>query len=268
MRPSCSYLVCATPRSGSTLFCEDLSNTGLAGQPKEYFEALKKSGLPRRPSEYFESLDNVEIQALLNAYSGGDEDIPLQAGSYANYLEQVIKEGTSPNGVFGAKMMWGYFDDFLSHVREIPGWQTIVTPKLLEDIFPNLHYIWITRKDKVRQAVSLWRAIQTSVWRQEDSFAAYRPYHELIFNREAIEHLLQQITSHEEAWRAYFETNAIQPLTIVYEDFVLSQEETIRVVLNYLDVSIPETFALPNRRMRRQADELSEEWVQRYLQYL
>ena len=267
MRPSCSYLVCATPRSGSTLFCEDLSNTGLAGQPKEYFEALKKSGLPRRPSEYFESLDNAEIQGLLNAYAGGDEDIPLQVGSYADYLTQVIEEGTTPNGIFGAKMMWGYFDDFLSHVREIPTWQPVATPQLLADIFPNLHYIWITRQDKVRQAVSLWRAIQTSVWRQEDSFSARKPkpHHELVFNRDAIEHLVGQITAHEAAWGHYFAENAIQPLTIVYEDFVSAQEETIRVVLNFLGVSVPDTFALPQRRMRRQADDLSEEWVQRYM---
>jgi len=247
-----------------------LLNTGLAGQPKEYFEALKKSGLPRRPSEYFESLDNAEIQGLLNAYAGGDENIPVRVGSYADYLSQVIEEGTSPNRVFGAKMMWGYFDDFLSHVREMPevsSCQTIATPQLLSIIFPNLHYIWITRYDKVRQAVSLWRAIQTSVWRQEDSFSLHRSHHELIFNRDAIEHLVQQITVHEEAWRDYFETNAIQPLTIVYEDFVPAQEETIRAVLNYLGISVPETFFFTHHRMRRQADDLSEEWVQQYMQY-
>jgi LPS sulfotransferase NodH len=37
MRPHTSYLVCATPRSGSFLLCEALKNTALAGQPEEYF---------------------------------------------------------------------------------------------------------------------------------------------------------------------------------------------------------------------------------------
>ena len=32
-----SYMICATPRSGSTLLCEALRNTGLAGYPDEYF---------------------------------------------------------------------------------------------------------------------------------------------------------------------------------------------------------------------------------------
>ena len=54
MTPMLSYLVCATPRSGSTLLCHALDQTGVAGRPAEYFEALSRSGLPRRPHEYFD----------------------------------------------------------------------------------------------------------------------------------------------------------------------------------------------------------------------
>jgi len=51
------------------LLCEALTNTGVAGFPKEYFEALKDTGLPRRPMEYFETWDNTEIAELLETYS-------------------------------------------------------------------------------------------------------------------------------------------------------------------------------------------------------
>src|SRR5204862_7996684 len=51
--PSRSYLICATPRSGSTLLCEALKAGGIAGIPEEYFEALRHSGRPRSPQEYF-----------------------------------------------------------------------------------------------------------------------------------------------------------------------------------------------------------------------
>ena len=34
-----AYLVCATQRSGSTLLCEALKATGVAGRPEEFFEA-------------------------------------------------------------------------------------------------------------------------------------------------------------------------------------------------------------------------------------
>jgi LPS sulfotransferase NodH len=55
--PRVSYLVCATPRSGSTLLCEALSGTGLAGRPAEYFEAMYDTGLPRRPTDMRARLD-------------------------------------------------------------------------------------------------------------------------------------------------------------------------------------------------------------------
>ena len=267
MRPFRSYLVCATPRSGSTLLCDDLLNTGIAGRPKEYFEALRKTGLPRRPIEYFESLNSAEIQEILNTHIGGHEDIPIHVGSYADYLRQVLKEGMTPNGVFGTKMMWGYFNDFLSNVRELPEYEETPTAALLEDIFPNLRYIHIIRRDKIRQAVSLWRAIQTSVWRQDEGMSFYKSHHELTFSRVAIEHLIEQIEFHEEAWNRYFSINSISPFTIVYEDFVPTQEETIRAILNYLAIPLSEPFTFTARKMKQQADELSEEWVQQYMQY-
>ena len=34
-------------------------------------------------------------------------------------------------------------------------------------MFPNLRIIFVRRRDKVAQAVSLWKAIQTQQWRNE-----------------------------------------------------------------------------------------------------
>ena len=56
-----SYFVCATPRSGSTLLCHLLDETGIAGHPEEYFEALRHSGRPRRPHEYFDPERHASI---------------------------------------------------------------------------------------------------------------------------------------------------------------------------------------------------------------
>ena len=272
MQPNTSYLVCATPRSGSTLLCEALTNTGIAGQPKEYFEALKDTGLPRRPKEYFEGLENTDIMELLGDYfrlDDGPTELELWGtSSYADYLARVIEQNTTSNGVFGAKLMWGYFDDFISHLRQISGRREMAVPDLLSTIFPNLHYIWVTRQDKVRQAVSLWKAIQTSTWRLDESALSKDqsplPQRKLIFHFEAIDHLVQQIVAHEIAWRQYFDTYGIQPFTVVYEELTAAYEATALNILRYLHIPIPENLMFSERRMKRQADALSEEWVQRY----
>lgn len=272
MQPTRSYLICATPRSGSTLLCEALENTGLAGHPKEYFEDLRATGLPRRPKEYFATLENRQIIELLGDYSRIDDTHPTpitqSPATYAKYLGKVLHEGTTPNGIFGAKVMWGYFDDFISNLRDIPAYQETPVPELLVEVFPDLRYIWVTRLNKVRQAVSLWKAIQTSTWR-EDEQQSHESHHkppkrELHFHFEAIDHLVQQIELHELAWQHFFHRAAIKPFTVIYEDLAVNYESTALRILQFLDIDIPENLAFAKRSMRRQADALSEEWVECY----
>ncbi len=266
MQPHTSYLICATPRCGSTLLCEALINTGIAGQPKEYFEHLKKTGQPRRPKEYFP--EDSAIAHQLGDYSRLDDEAMLpecwQGSGYAGYLAQVIEEGTTPNGVFGAKVMWGYLDEFITNLRAIPAYQELPMPDLLSTIFPDLHYIWATRSDKVRQAVSLWKAIQTWTWKVEEADKTHLVAQELLFNFDAIDHLVQKITAHDAAWQDYFATLGIQPFTVVYEDLTQTYEETALDILHYLDIPAPERLVFNERRLKQQADTLSEEWVQRY----
>ncbi|HEY5004874.1 MAG TPA: Stf0 family sulfotransferase [Ktedonobacteraceae bacterium] len=268
MQPHISYLVCATPRSGSTLLCEDLTNTGLAGYPKEYFEALKETGLPRSPRDYFKKTSNPELLDLIGNYSRGDDASPVLTGfaSYADYLTHVLEEGTTPNGVFGAKLMWGYLEDFLLYLRDIPAYKDLPVPQLFATIFPNLHYIHISRRDKVRQAISLWRAIQSWSWRQErgSDGTPPRPARELVFNYAAIDHLVQRTLAHEEAWKNYFTENAIQPCYVVYEELVETYEKTTLHILQYLNIPLPASLSFGERLMRQQADTLSEEWYERY----
>jgi trehalose 2-sulfotransferase len=234
-----SYVICATPRTGSYLLCEALRNTGLAGQPDEYF--FRGDDLGWREGR------NV---ALL-----------------ADYVAQDLEKGTTPNGVFGTKVMRGYFDNFVDKLRLVYGEQDLPVPDLLAKIFPNLHYIFITRRNKVRQAVSLEKALQTKAWILHPQVASPVIHeNELVFDLQRIDYLIHQTERQEAEWQDYFWACNVQPLTVVYEDLVLTYEETALRALEYLDIPIPEHMALGKRYLQRQADGLSEEWVRRYLQ--
>ena len=78
MKPNRSYLVCATPRSGSTLVCHALEETGVAGRPEEYFEALRHSGRPRRPEEYFVGVEDPSIRDHLGERGVGSDPRPAR----------------------------------------------------------------------------------------------------------------------------------------------------------------------------------------------
>jgi LPS sulfotransferase NodH len=258
-----SYLVCATPRSGSTLLCQLLDQTGIAGHPEEYFEALRHSGLPRRPHEYFDPERHANIIERL-AFREMPDAAPApnalwQPETYDRYLEWSIEQGTTPNGVFGAKVMWGYLGDFAQLLRGIEGLAGLPIPELLNRVFPGLRYIQITRKDKFRQAISLWRAVQTQAWRQDADRSASTTA-EPQFSFRAINYLVRLLTAHDASWDAYFLGLGHQPLKITYEDLAGDPEPVIRDILTQFGIPAPANLEISAPRLKIQSDELSEQW--------
>jgi LPS sulfotransferase NodH len=155
--PTFAYLVCATPRSGSTLVCETLRATGTAGNPLEHFEVLRHSGQPRQPGEHFEGVQDPGVLNLLSAPDPPRRDPEPSA----DWWQRILRDGTTPNGVWGGKLMWGHVDDLLDRAHELEG----VAPDAdlhatLRALFgEDLRLVFVTRPDKVAQAVSLWRAV-------------------------------------------------------------------------------------------------------------
>jgi LPS sulfotransferase NodH len=238
-----SCLVCATPRSGSTLLCALLAGTGVAGRPQEFFERLAHSGLPRQPREYFAGVEDPELLAHLAPTDPGAPD-------GADPIPPALAEGTTPNGVFGAKLMWTHLLDLAARLDRPPD------AALLSERFPDPSYVHVTRGDKVAQAVSLWRAVQTRAWRagdvKEEGTATY--------HGGAIGHLVAQLSEQDEAWRAWFAANGIRPLTIAYEDLATDAEAAV-AVLDHLGVG---PAAIPEPPLRRQGDDRSARWAERY----
>jgi glutamate-1-semialdehyde 2,1-aminomutase len=99
--PSLSYAVCATPRSGSSLLCELLCNTGLAGAPTEFF-------------------DRETYDAFCKAWGVTGPE---------GYLEELLRRKTGPNGVFGFKIHWDQYLEFFPNTdlrRVFPGLRMVL----------------------------------------------------------------------------------------------------------------------------------------------
>jgi LPS sulfotransferase NodH len=264
--PNRSYLVCATPRSGSTLLCEMLKSTGVAGRPEEFFEARRHSGRPRAPHEYFEHDPGApDVTGLLGppkpTFTSPAYSTLEGVRNYAEHLERAFQIGTTPNGVFGAKLMWGHLHDFTSLATDLPAYHGLELDDLLPAVFPQPRYVHVIRRDKVRQAVSLLKAIQTENWRGGDTSAAD---HDPEYHEAALDHLVRQLSDQDASWEAFFARNRIKPLTIAYEDDLSGgPQHAVRRVLRHLGLSVPPSWR-PPEHMRRQADELSDRWVSAY----
>ena len=172
--------------------------------------------------------------------------------------------------------MWGYFGDFVSLLRNIPAYRDVPLAELLPTVFPDLTFVRIVRANKVRQAVSLWKAVQTATWREDQASAKaasleddgsppYRTFIEehrpqLRFHYRAIEHLLEQLLLEEARWDAFFEHSGIKPILVLYENFASDYETRTLRLLDRLDLSPPEDFDF-EPRMKRQSDRVNDDWA-------
>lgn len=120
------YIVCSSPRSGSTLLAQTLVAMGF-GNPGEFLN----------PS----LIGQPEL--------GGPER--FMKPSPAEYVERLKREHTV-NGIFGLKV---HYADLVRY-PDISG--------NLSSLLPEAKYISITRRNVLRQALSAARAAQTMAW--------------------------------------------------------------------------------------------------------
>ncbi|MEV4534538.1 Stf0 family sulfotransferase [Asanoa sp. NPDC049518] len=223
------YLLCGTPRTGSTLLCGLLRDTGVAGRPESYF---------RVPGE--------ELWARRWQLPDGFD--------YRDYVRAAVAEGSTPNGVFAARVMWGSMDELVAKLGAGSDLD------LLTEAFGRLRFVHCWREDTVAQAVSWARAEQTQFWHPGDTAL---PDREPRFDFDQIHELVRTIGEHNAAWRDWFTRFGIQPHSVRYEDLTTDISGVTRGILDFLKVEPPAGHAFVPRH-RRQADQLNRDWIRRY----
>jgi LPS sulfotransferase NodH len=236
--PQRSYVICAVPRSGSNLLSDGLTATQKAGRPKQYF-------LP-------------EFEQRYGAKHGFDP-----ANDYVAYVRGIVRATMTRNKIFGFKLMGADLDNFLARLRATGAFGP---PKnsdleLLHAAFPRLRFIHIFRRDKLRQAISKARAMQTGVWKIAGEKPAVGEAH---FDAKLITRCLRSGEHQEAIWSRFFTAAGVSPLPVEYETLCRAYSDTLRRVLDFLGVrSVPkELIAAP--RTIRQGDEISDDWYARF----
>jgi LPS sulfotransferase NodH len=125
------------------------------------------------------------------------------------------------------------------------------------ELLPGCRVIRLSRRDRLRQAVSLMRAQQTGQWRSVET-----PCRDPEYDRAAIARALADLDRWEMGLNSYCDRHCIRPYQVWYEDLAADPQGVVSGVLAYLGVD-PHT---PWRtELVRQADSLTEEWLERFL---
>lgn len=238
MQPKLSYTIWFTQRTGSTLLCKALEETQIAGLPHEWLYTWLDDQRVNHPAE-------------------------LQM--------RLWESGSTSNGVFGLKH--SFYEPHFSHLietfRQFPGCPAKENNrvKIWEHALPSHKHIFMTRRNKVRLAVSWWKAIKTQEWhlRSGESPKSVDLTHAYSFD--AIDHLFRECSMREAGIQEFFSEGNIVPLTIVYEDFIHEYEMTVRKILKFLELETTNIQVTPPS-LARTSDGVSEEWAQRFREEL
>ncbi|MEO1060164.1 MAG: Stf0 family sulfotransferase [Actinomycetota bacterium] len=234
------YLLCASPRSGSTLLCDLLIRTGAVGEPRSYF---------REPS------------IARYARSWGLVDDERSWG--AEYAAAVRRHGAGSSGRFGMRIMWRDLPGVLARLeRWTPAEQG--QAEVLRAAFGVTRYVHLSRDDALAQAVSLTLAQQTGLWHR-NADGSDRERHgaptEPRYDRTQIADALRMMEHERRGWAGWFAANDIEPLAVTYEQLAVDPAATTTRVLAHLgrpDVEVPEVGTA------RLSTELNARWCERF----
>lgn len=243
--PVRSYIICGTPRSGSTLLCGMLANAGCG-----------------RADSYFGRPWIADFARDLGVAFDGDIDAP---DFNRRYLEAVLAEGRAGSDIFGLRVMFDTVDDLSTRLdRLFPGFEQ--PPQRFEHAFGRPLYIHLSRRDKVAQAVSFHKAMNTGLWHRAadgSELERWAPHKDAAYDANAIGSLVAEFSAADASWHSWFAAYGIEPLALEYEEFSADPRLGLRAVLTALgrDVELAHDGAVPTARL---ADEESARWVARF----
>jgi len=244
-------IIACNPRSGSSLFCEALDSTGLAGHPEEWFLPRRiirwglRHGVPTASPQIIPTL----IRYQLNGRSPRSENFlsSIAVRQMPRYFSKLTDIEVTANGVFGIQLHRGQY------VRAKNSWG-------IEVVDPKVPTTWVhlRRRDRLAQAVSWAKAIQDDSWNVSMESRTMP-----VYDGEVIAARLRLAVQMDQEWFDHFETEAITPLRFEYEDYRSDLRPALKAVLSALGEEVS-NLEVPELVLQKQADATNAEWIERF----
>ena len=169
--------------------------------------------------------------------------------STSECLKAVMQRRTSPNGVFGIKV----------HYSHLPVFGGLTG---LSKLFPNPHFVLLTREDVMAQAVSLAVARQTGAWiaQQQQSGATPR------YNFEDIDQGLRRILFENSSWRYTLAASGAKYMELNFDEVKANTANTVLRIADFLEQDIDASRIPITPVTKKQSSELNQQWLNRFIE--
>lgn len=245
--PTQSYVICTTPRSGSTMLCKLLAATKIAGNPGSHFH---------EPS----------LSAWLGYYDLQGELFSSDEEALEAVFAAAFEVGKGETNIFGLRLQCDSFAFFTDQLR-------LLHPNFASDrermkaVFGTTHFIYLKREDHLNQAISRLRAQQTGLWHLKadgSDLERKEPEHSGGYERQKIGAYIQQAITQNEEWVRWFAEQSIMPLAVTYTELSRNPQAALSRVLAHIGLDRAAGNAVPVQT-RKLSDETSLAWRERYI---
>lgn len=242
-----SYVICTSPRSGSTLLCKLLAATGTAGNPNSHFH---------RPS----------VQAWLQSFGLTPKDNASDSDILATVVKAAIKRGKADTDIFGLRLQRHSFDYFIEQMASLH-------PNLPNDrahfqaAFGDTLFIHLSRENKIEQAVSCVKATQTGLWHMAadgTELERISPPKEPFYDADAISREIAELSAQDNDWKNWFAREDIVPLTLTYSQLAADPQGTTAIILERLGID-PKAAKETTPEVAKLSDATNRQWIKRFL---
>ena len=196
------YVIAFNQRSGSTMLCDLLLQTGVMGQPKEY---LKPEFIDQHSELHLIDKDPIERKLT-------------------PYLDEVFKHYHLGNGCNGLKLSW----DQVQRICNSDNSKSFIKKseyKILKKYFGDCRFILLTRANLIEQSVSAFLSTNTGVWHMWDEKDSLI---EPEFNFQSIMKFTKEFAEYNYRWKKVLQDAGIEFIEIFYEDLILDKINSIK----------------------------------------
>ncbi len=173
--------------------------------------------------------------------------IPDYPHDVAGEMRAAHRAGVTPNGVFSLKLHAQHFDKLQGEAR-------------LSEVCPHAAFVWLTREDRLGQAISRVRAQQSG--RYHEHWHRDRPE---AYDAQDIDRTLTEVITLSSRWERFFARNGVTPMKLSYERLQSDPVGAVQAIAALVGERIAPADLRVERELKVQRDAVSEEWRSRFL---
>jgi LPS sulfotransferase NodH len=128
---------------------------------------------------------------------------------------------------------------------------------LLEKYFPVRYSVYLSRRNKVLQAISLKKARQTNQYRFDSE-----PEAECYYDIGELRKIIVELVKIDHQWEYYFEKLGVTPYRLYYEDMIQDIQGAGHKLADHFGFERPTGPYTPY--WKKQADEINAQWMERF----